>query len=466
MLSRSVIIFFSGTLLFFNTALCAESSLTPDGHNTYMDAAKEQERMYRAYSSGVEQGASAAGVLKPANNRRINLPQAINKTFAHNPELRVFSYALKAQSGRQLQASLAASPEMSFVVEDVLGSRNFKGMDSAQATLGIAWVLEGKVRQGYIDVASAGSSSLSKQADIKRLDAAAETARLYIIALANQARLNNAAKTAKLAQATVIAVKKRVAAGKAPAAELARARAELARRQLGHEDIEHELSSAIHVLAAQWGETQPGFTQVAGSIFNLPIIVPFETLKTRLAQSPEFTRLMSDKRLLQARLKLAESQSRPEWRVNLGVRHFETTNDQALVAGISIPFGERSRNRGRIVETRENLSQTQAKVDALKVRFETTLYVLSQELEHALHTVNAYSDNIIPQLEKALQETRRAYNLGRYGYLEWRSVQADLLDARSALVEASVNAHLKVIQIEHLTGVPVVQPVAQLENKS
>jgi len=143
------------------------------------------------------------------------------------------------------------------------------------------------------------------------------------------------------------------------------------------------------------------------------------------------------------------------------VRHFETSSDQALVAGISIPFGERSRNSGLITQARENLSQIESRKDALKVRYETTLYALFQQLQYNLHRLNIYRKQIIPQLEKALKQTRRAYQLGRYSYFEWRSVQADLLDARSALVEAGISAHLKVIEIERLTGVPMTQASTQ-----
>lgn len=429
MLSKSAIIF-GCMLLFFNTALHADPSVKP-----------------------LEQKADGQG---------INLQQAISKTFEHNPALRSFSYALKAQQGRQLQAGLAASPELSFMVEDALGTGVFEGTDNAQMTLGIAWVVEGDIRQRYIDVESASALSLSFQQNSKRLDAAAETARLYITVLANQTRLSYAAKTVELAKETVSAVKKRVTAGKLSDAELARARAELYRRQLGHEDVEHEMRSAIRLLAAQWGEILPGFTRVEGDIFRLPAIQPFSTLKTQLEHSPEFNRLMSEKRLKQAQLKLAESKSDSPWRVDFGIRHYETTNDQALLAGIAIPFGERSRNTGGIIEARENLSQTQTQAAALKVHFETRLYVLSEELQHAHHRVEAYRSEIIPQLEKALKETRRAFNLGRYSYLEWRTVQADLLDARSALVESSIDMHLKVIEIERLTGVSMTQATRNL----
>jgi len=388
----------------------------------------------------------------------LNLHDAITKTFEHNPALRSFAYQLKAQEGRALQAGMSASPELDLTVEDAFGKGDFEGTDRAQTTLSIGWVIEGDIRQGYIDIAHAGSLALTAQANFKRLDSAAETARLYFTILETQAHQSNANETVALAEETVLAVKKRVSAGKSPEAELARAQAEAAYSLLRREDVEHELSSAIHLLAAQWGETQPKFSRVEGDIFSLPTTMSFETLKTYLEKSPEFSHLLSEKRLKQAELTFAEAQNGSEWRVNLGVRRYELTGDQALVAGITIPFGERSRNAGRINEARANLSQMQAKEDELRVRFETVLYVLYQELQHGFHRADTYRNKIIPRLEKALKQTRRAYDLGRYSYLEWRTVQAELLDARTALLETSIDTHLKAIEIERLTGVRITQP--------
>ncbi len=426
MLSKPKNLFAGSTLLLFSTLLHAEASMSKD--RFYTDA------------------------------HSINLRDAISKTFEHNPALKSFSYQLKAQQGLALQAGMAASPEFNFLVEDALGTGDFKGANRVQATLNISWVVEGKIRQGYIDEAHAGTLSLSTERNIKRLDAAAETARLYLVCLANQARLVNADKTYELANETVIAVNQRVMAGKTPEAELARAKAERARKRLDREELKHQLNSSIRLLAAQWGETRPEFTSLEGDIFSLPTPLSFETLKSRIKQNPDFLRLLSNKRLKQAQLKLAESQGKPEWRVNLGLRHFEFTNDQALVAGITIPFGERARNSGRITAAREKLSQTQALQDELRVRIETTLFVLSQEFQHSLHRVDAYRSQIIPRLETALKQTRRAYDLGRYSYFEWHSVQAELLNARTSLIEDSIGAHLKMIEIERLTGVSMMQP--------
>ncbi len=389
--------------------------------------------------------------------RTISLHQAVTKTIEHNPDLRAFYYRLKAQQGQVLQAGLAPSPELSLQLEDVLGTGNNKGVDSAEATFSIGWVLERGVRQRYVDAAEAGSSLIEIEADIKQLDAAAETARRYLVSLAYQARRVNADKTVELAQEIIKSVSKRVKAGKTPEAELSRAQAELARRKLQREDIDHELLSANRRLAAQWGETTLTFAQVEGDITAPVQIASFATLKSRLPQNPEFDRLLSNQLLKKAQLQLALAQERPSWRVNAGVRHFNSSNDQALVAGISIPFGERTRNPGRIAAARANLAQTNSEEQAMRVRIETALFVMYEKLQHSLHVINTLRGEIIPPLEQALTGTRRAYNLGRYSYLEWRSVQAELLNAHNELVEASIDAHRNMIEIERLTGVRIAQ---------
>ena len=62
---------------------------------------------------------------------------------------------------------------------------------------------------------------------------------------------------------------------------------------------------------------------------------------------------------------------------------------------------------------------------------------------------------VIPQLEKALQQTREAYRLGRYGFQELQSVQRELLSMRQRLISTNMEAQLRSIEIERLTGTAV-----------
>ena len=392
------------------------------------------------------------------DGQMIGLNEAVARTLARNPELLAFGYQLKAQDGRVLQAGLAPNPELSLTVENALGSGEFTGMDGAETTLSIAWILERGVRQRRLETARAGISLLDVEADILRLDAAAETARWFLSCLSSQAQMVNAGEAVQLAQETVRAVNKRVQAGKSPQAELARAQAELARMKLNQEDFEHELLSASRRLAAQWGETRPGFNHVSGEILTLPTPDSFETLKTRITENPDLARFLSKQRVDEAEIRLARAQNKPDWRVSVGVRRLEITGDNALVANITLPLTLRNRNQGRIAEAQANLAQTDADATAARIRNETLLFVIYQELQHSLHRAKTYRDEVIPRLEQALTDTRNAYELGRYSYFEWRTVQEDLLEARHALVEASVDAHKDTIEIERLTGVRIVQP--------
>ena len=412
-------------------------------------------------STGAATHVGATAVLEP-NSSSIGLREAVLKTIEYNPSLRALDYQLKAQQGRVAQAGLAPAPVLNLELEDFLGTGDNQGIDSAQATLSIGWVLERGTRQRYMDAAQAGSFLIQAEADIHRLDAAAETARLYLVSLAYQAREVYADKTVRLAEQTIKSVRKRVKAGKTPEAELFRAQAELARRKLEREDIEHEVISANRRLAAQWGESVPNFARVEGDITNLPQVASFEVLKSQLHENPEFARLLSDQLLKKAQLQLALAQDKPSWRLTAGVRHTNDGDDQAFVAGITVPIGGRTRNPGRIAEARANLEKTNSDEYAARIRIKTALYVLYEKLQHSLHVIETVRGEMIPPLEKSLTETRRAYNLGRYSYLELRSVQAELLDAQNALVEASIDAQHNIIEIERLTGVRIAQPKKNL----
>ena len=386
----------------------------------------------------------------------ISLDDAIVSTLTRSPELLAFNYALDAQDGRILQAGLSPRPELGVSVENVLGTGNARGLSGVEATVSIAWVLEGGLRQRRIDTARAGSQVLAAEADVMRLDAAAETARHYTEALAQQMRRDIADQALTLAEQTVAAIRARVDAGTTLTAELSRAQAALARRVLYREDIDHELEAAYHRLAAQWGELSPAFSHVEGDPLNLPTLAPFTELVSRIDQNPELSRYLSEQRLHDAKLRLAQAQSQGLWRFSAGIKRMQSTSDTGFVAGVTIPLNRGNNNQGRIAEARANLQRSVASEDAARVRIQTALLVLYLELEHSIHRVDALRDNVIPRFEKALSESRRAYELGRYSYLEWLQAQNDVLDSRSELAEASIQAHLRMIEIERLTGIRLV----------
>jgi cobalt-zinc-cadmium efflux system outer membrane protein len=392
--------------------------------------------------------------------RALTLNEAFARTLERNPELAVLGYQRDALEGALTQASLLPNPELSVMLQDAFGSGAYQGIDSLETTVSLGWLLERGVRERRVDAARAGVDLGSAEAAVARLDIGAETARRFLTCLAFQARLGWANGAVELAEETIAAVADRVAAGRTPAAERARAEAELARAELVEEDYTHELLSAYHLLSAQWGDVRPDFEAVGGDVMRLPALEPFEAVVARLQQNPDLARYASQERLYSAELALAEAQARPPWVLSGGLRRYETSDDLALVGGLSIPLAVRNRNEGRIAAARANAARTSAERMAAEVRIETTLFALHQELNHYLQTARRLREDIVPQLEQALVDTRRAYELGRYGYLELRAVQGEVLEAQQALIESSIGAHGIGIEIERLTGVALSPAVS------
>lgn len=391
----------------------------------------------------------------------LSLDEAVLATVTRNPQLLAFNYSMRAQDGRVLQAGLSPRPELELSVEDALGTGVAQGLSGAQATASISWVVEGDLRQKRIDTARAGSQVLAAEADVMRLDAAAATARLFTEALAQQMRRDIADEALALAEATVTTIAARVDAGTSLTVELSRAQAALAQRALYREDIDHELEAAFHRLAAQWGDLTPSFSSVEGDPLHLPVLEPFEALVTRIERNPDLSRYLSEQRLDEAALQLEQAQAESLWRFNAGVRRLQGSSDTGFVAGVTIPLNLSNQNQGRIAEARANLERTAAQQEVTRVRIQTALLVLYLELEHSIHRVETLSAEVIPRFEQALSESQRAYELGRYSYLEWLQAQNDMIDARRELAEASVQAHLRMIEIERLTGVRLASMPAQ-----
>jgi outer membrane protein, heavy metal efflux system len=387
----------------------------------------------------------------------LTLDNAITKSLNSNPDLVASGFELNAARGRVEQAHLAPNPQLTVALEDVLGSDAFSGFKSAETTISLAWVIERRVRERRVNAALARESLIASDADILRLDVAAETARRFLDVLAVQAQITTANEAVKLAKDTILAVTKRVNAGRTPPADLARAEAKLAAAQLIREDLDHELSAGRHRLAAQWGQVAPEFVTVQGKPLALPETESFSALREYMLRTADLTRYLSAERLAESELLLAQAQSKPVWRASLGVRRFEATNDQALLGSVSIPLAIRNRNQGRIAETMAQVEQTRAKGAAARVHLETKLYVLYESLQHSLHRAGVLREEIIPRIESALSQTHDAYELGRYSYMEWGTVQTELIDARRELIAASIDSHRHVIEIERLTGTRVVK---------
>lgn len=384
----------------------------------------------------------------------LSLREAVDAAMRGNPELRSFAFDLRAQQARGEAAVLRPPLQLGLELEDVLGSGRFRGADAAQATFALSQVIElGAKREARVAAAQAGADVLQVERQARQLDVLAEVSRRYIHVASDQALLQLTRLATALARQTVAATQQRVDAAKAPTVELRRARVALARAEVEEEHAEHELLTSRHNLAAMWGETTPAFGEVSADLFRLPQPAAFEVLAAALANNPDAQRYATEARLRDAELRLAESRRRSDLGLSAGLRRFEEGSEQALVFGMSMPLFASRRAAPEIAEAQSLRERVDADGEAHRVRLRARLLELHQELVHAVTEAETLRDRVLPEMEAALEETRYAYQRGRYGYLEWAEAQRERVDVQRALIEAAANAHRYQTEIERLTGV-------------
>lgn len=398
----------------------------------------------------------ALDALPPATAAALTLREAITRTLAHHPDLAAFGFSLRAQDARRRQADLRPAPTLNVALENLAGSGDFQGVDAVEATFSLAQVIElGGKRAARGALAQSGRDAIMVARQAAQLDVLAEVTRRFIHVAADQERIGLTRTATELALQTVAAVEQRVAAAKAPAAELHRARILLARARVEQEHAEHELLTSRRKLAAQWGENRADFGPVTADLYALPRPIAFAALVERLHTNPDFARFASEARLRDAELRLAQTRRTPDVQLSGGIRRLEGSDDQALVFGISVPLFAGRHAEPAIAETQALRERTDAERRAAEVRVEAQLFELHQELQHAITETELLRDTVMPEMNDVLAQTRYAYERGRYGYLEWVAAQREFIDVQRSLIEAATNAHNHRAEIERLTALPL-----------
>lgn len=396
-----------------------------------------------------------AGSTQAANSSdtRLTLREAITNTLDANPGLAVYRFREEALDGMRTSAGLKPPLQVNGGVEDALGSGALRGLDSSEFTLSLSQVIElGEQRDARLGVTGQRVDLLRAEQRVTELDLLTEVTRRFIATAAAQELLALQQRSAAVAQETLDALQPLVEAGQTPASEQARATAALERARLAESHARVTLEAARINLASMWASQAPEFEGVSAELLETGDSGDLTSLLLGVENNPDLLLFASEERLLDAQVREALSERRGTLQLTAGIRHLRGLGDTGFVFGISMPLGSRERASGTIATAEANFREVAARRDIALNQMRAQLYALHLQLTQAILEVNTLRDNVLPQLNSALEQTREAYLGGRYSYLELTSAQRETLDAELALINAAADAHLLRAEIERLSG--------------
>jgi cobalt-zinc-cadmium efflux system outer membrane protein len=389
-----------------------------------------------------------------ADEPPLTLRDAVARTLQTSPELAVFPMRRRTQEARVSAAALAPAPQIETELENAFGTGRARGLDASEATFSLSQVIElGGQRRMRVEAARGASDVIEQQRAIAQLEVVAEVSRRFIHVASDQKQIELTELATRLARNTVTEVDRRVKAARSPEVELHRARIALARAQVEQEHAEHELLTSRRKLAAMWGaRNDDDFGTVRADLFALPQVRDYDALSESLSNSPDFLFFATEARQRDAEIRLAEAKARSPITVSAGARWLAESDDAALVAGASMPLFGRRHAQPAIDEARALRESLDAERAGARVKAEASLFELVQELRHGITEAEVLRDQVLPQMQAALEATEYAWQRGRYGYLEWTEAQRERVAVQRALIEAAAKAHLFQVEIERLTG--------------
>lgn len=383
----------------------------------------------------------------------LSLTDALRRALAGSPELAQFSVSEREADAMQLQARLRPATELSLDIDNVAGSDNFSGTDSAEYTLALSQTIEfGGKRDRRIEVAQWQQRGVAADYAVARADVLARTATRFIECARAQAVSDWAQRRLRWAERSVQTANKRAAAGAGSGADAkrleiaaVRARIALARAQ------SHQLKARAE-LAAMWGAASVDVESVQARIDVLPVIEPEQAWLDRLQNAPQLQRFATHERLLAAQQQLAAAQATADVTLSLGIRRLQAEAANALVLGASMPLASGSRNQAAMAQARAHYDRSAIEQQRTTLEMQAALRNFYQQLLISRTEAQLLRNEALPKAQAAYREFERGYQAGRFSTLELLTVQDEQLSLEREAIDAEASFHLQQIALQQLTG--------------
>lgn len=381
------------------------------------------------------------------------LDQAVGAAGGSAPAVEAANAGIKAAQAGRTVAGLRPNPVAQGQVENVVGSGPYRGLRSAETTVGFAQTLElGGKRGARVAVASAQLTRAEIQAAIAAADVRLQVTQLYVEAVAAERRAVTARDQARIAGEGLRVAGVRVQAGRA--SPLEQQRADVTRIN-AEANVERQLrlaEAARANLERRIGQSISGplDESLLDRLPGAPVYGPAAPVE--VAGTLALAAADADFTIADAGVRLARANRIPDLNVGPAVRRLESTNDTAFVFTVSVPIPLFNNGRAAVAQASAQRSQADAQRRVTALDVEQAITDARMAELNAATTARAASGPALAAAQEAARIARIGYREGKFGQLELLDAERTLAETRVAAIDALANYQNARAQRERLTA--------------
>uniref|UniRef100_UPI002148D4CA TolC family protein n=1 Tax=Tahibacter caeni TaxID=1453545 RepID=UPI002148D4CA len=192
---------------------------------------------------------------------------------------------------------------------------------------------------------------------------------------------------------------------------------------------------------------------------SLPAVPDFAAIAALLDSTPDLARFADERRVREARLQLAQSETAADLSWSVGVRRLPG-GDWGLLGGVSLPLGATARAEPGRRSARAELAALELERESGELGLYATLSEAQARLAGDVAEAVQLRDELLPRLLAAERAAEQAYRAGALSYLEWAQLQAETTAARRRELELTLQAQRLLIELQRLTAQPFTDAAA------
>jgi len=402
-----------------------------------------------------------------AFSQTLTMRDALARALAANPRLTAAERDVGIATGLRVQAGAVPNPNLSFELDNALGSGPYKGLQSAETTLQLSQLVElGGKREARLAAGEAGIGTAVWQRRATRLEVMSETAAAFITVVSAQRRIEIFDEQISSLDQLIPLLQKRVQEGASSPAETLRAQVAADLFRVERERAKTQLATARRDLAVLFGDSVPRFGAAAGRLSGIGRPPPFRSVVDAIEANPQLMRWTAVTAQRNADLILARLKRIPDVQISAGWRHYQETvefsggrpvqfnNDNAVRLGVSVPLPVFDQNTGNIIAAEDALAKTGAERAINKLVLISVAGRAYDALNGSLAELKLLRTSVIPKARSASETIQSGYLQGRFTLLELLDVRGSVLQALLREQEALLNFHIAVATIEGFVGSP------------